>query len=147
MALYKTRFAWQKWRWAGAASRTPFNALYQTGLPAINTPVVDQEFVVLDCEMSGLNSEKNDLLSLGWVRIKQGRIDYGSRRHLLVHAPGRVGDSIKIHGLCDRQIAGAASPSRALTLVAQQIEDAVLVFHHAFLDVAFLRKSALDSFA
>lgn len=146
MALYKARFAWQKWRWAGAASRTPFNALYQTNLPSLNTLMTAQEFVVLDCEMSGLNSEKNDLLSLGWVRVKQGRIDYGSRRHLLVHATGCVGDSIKIHGLCNRQIAGAASPSRALALLAQQIENAVLVFHHAVLDIAFLRNSALDSF-
>jgi len=146
MALYKTRFAWQKWKWANAARRTPFNALYHVNLPPAQTFMRDQKFVVLDCEMSGLDSDKNELLSLGWVQIKQGRIDYGSRRHLLVHAGASVGDSIKIHGLCDRQIAGAASPSKALTLLAQQIESAVLVFHHASLDLAFLRTSAMHSF-
>ena len=97
--------------------------------------------------MSGLNPKQHSLLSLGWVRISGGRIDYSSRHHVLVHSAEAVGDSVIIHGLSDRHLAGAASPSRALSLLAHQAASAVLVFHHAGLDLAFLQRCALQTFA
>jgi len=140
----------QRWlkqkKWYENAKRTPFKALYEGPLISKKKRVIDQDFLVVDCEMSGLSVKKNDLLSIGWVRIVKGQIDYGSRKHILIHSPETVGESVKIHGLCDQQLAGASSASKVLSLLAGQIEGAVLVFHHAILDIAFLRKSALQTF-
>ncbi len=65
---------------------------------------------------------------------------------MLMHADRGAGDSTMIHGLSDSNIAGAASTARVLSLFSQQINDAILVFHHAGLDLAFLQKSAMEAF-
>ena len=66
---------------------------------------------------------------------------------MLIHSQKGVGDSIRIHGLCDQRLAGASSPSIAIGLLAKQMEGAVLVFHHAHLDIAFLQRLARKCFA
>lgn len=139
-------YGYKKLKWASVASRTPLKALFQRPLPSAKTHLSQCNYLVVDCEMSGLNPNKNELLSIGWVGIREGKIEYNSRTHVLVHSDATVGDSIKIHGLCDRQLAGAASPSKALTLLAQQASHSILVFHHAVLDRAFLNKSSLATF-
>jgi len=148
MALSNTlRRLWLQKRWGKIAAKTPLSPLYTQDWQPEKTPLHALRFLVLDCEMTGLNPQRDALLSLGWVRIDKGEIDYASRRHVLVHAKKDVGDSVVIHGLEDRQIAGAASPSRALSQLAQDIRDSVVVFHHAVLDLAFLRAAALHHFA
>jgi DNA polymerase-3 subunit epsilon len=103
-------------------------------------------FLVVDCEMSGLDVKTCQLLSMGWVMIEQGRIVNSSARHILVHADKGAGDSSKIHGLVDSHLAGAQSIAAVLMLLIQQIEGAVLVFHHAHLDIKFLQKAAIENF-
>lgn len=146
MKLYRSAYLYKRWKWAKIAKRTPLGCLYERILPPLNTPVEQCTFLVADCEMSGLKPSQHDLLSIGWVRIEQGMIDYASRQHLLIHSRESVGDSIKIHGLCDSRIAGASSPSKALSVLAQQAKNTVLVFHHAVLDKAFLQKAAVQTF-
>ena len=96
--------------------------------------------------MSGLDPSRHQLLSIAWVAIENGSIVYHRRKHLLVHAESGVGESIKIHGLSEKNIAGAASVTRALSLLAGQAENSILVFHHATLDVAFLQTTAMITF-
>ncbi len=145
--LNTLRLDYARWKWGKAAARTPFKGLYQRTLPKLRKSCAEQDFLVVDCEMSGLNPARDSLLSIGWVRIRQMQIDYGSRRHVLMHSPQAVGDSVVIHGLSDQQLAGAASASKALSLLAHQAEDTVLVFHHAVLDLAFLQRCARQTFA
>lgn len=97
--------------------------------------------------MSGLDPKSKSLLSIGWVRVSKGKIDYASRKHLLIHSDQSVGDSIHIHGLCDQRLAGASSVSSVLGVLAKHAKGAVLVFHHAVLDIAFIQRAAQHSFA
>ena len=147
MALYKLRHWLKRKHWYRQAQRTPISELYSSSPFANRAKVCDQEFLVVDCEMSGLDPKENELLSLGWVRIKKGKIDYSTRKHVLVHSSQSVGDSIQIHGLCDQRLAGASSASAALGQLAKHAKGAVLVFHHAVLDIAFIQRTALNSFA
>ncbi|KZY84595.1 hypothetical protein A3741_29305, partial [Oleiphilus sp. HI0069] len=133
--------------WYRQAQRTPIAELYAQPSLSGGTKVIDQDFLVVDCEMSGLDPKSNELLSLGWVRVKNVRIDYATRKHLLVHSKQTVGESIQIHGLCDQRLAGASSVSMALGLLAKHAEGAVLVFHHAVLDIAFIQRAAFNCFA
>ncbi|TQV85667.1 3'-5' exonuclease [Exilibacterium tricleocarpae] len=127
------------------ARGTPFEALYDAPPPPLRAAFDDLRFVVLDAEMSGLNPTRHSLLSLGWVVIERGRIVGDSGRHFLIHADTRVGESTKIHGLRDSAIAGAASVARVLALLAAQAQGAVLVFHHAALDIAFIQRAAVQT--
>ncbi len=140
--LYKLRYWLQAALWRYRARTTPFESLYLTPPPALSRPFEQLRFVVLDAEMSGLNPKRHNLLSIGWVVIERGRIVGDSGRHFLIHADAHVGESTKIHGLRDSAIAGAASVARVLALLASQAGGAVLVFHHASLDMAFIQRAA-----
>ncbi len=96
--------------------------------------------------MSGLDVKSSHLLSIGWVVIEHGRIRNASGKHLLIHAETGAGDSSRIHGLLDSSIAGARSAAAALLPLIEQMQGAVLVFHHAPLDVRFLQKAAKENF-
>ncbi len=96
--------------------------------------------------MSGLDPNKNQLLSIGWVLIERGRIVNASAKHLLIHADRGAGESSKIHGLIDSSLAGASSVAAVLMLLMKQIPGTVLVFHHAPLDMRFLQKAAIENF-
>ena len=78
--------------------------------------------------------------------IEHGRIINTSGRHLLIHAEKGAGDSSTIHGLLVSNIAGANSAAAVLFLLIKQMQDAVLVFHQAPLDIRFLQKAAIANF-
>ena len=82
--------------------------------------------MVIDCEMSGLNPKKSQLLSVGWVMIEHGRIVNASAKHLLIHADKGTGESSKIHGLLDSSLAGATSVAAVMMLLIKQMPGAVL---------------------
>lgn len=144
--LYKLCTHIQQWRFNEKAIDTPLQPLYQEPYIPASQAFLNTRFLVLDCEMSGLDSENCQLLSIGWVMIERGRIVSSSAKHLLIHADRGTGDSSKIHGLFDVNIAGANSVATVLMLLMRQIPGAVLVFHHASLDIRFLQKATLETF-
>jgi DNA polymerase-3 subunit epsilon len=137
---------YQRIKWGKIARSTPLAELYSSPSVSLNEKVQDIDWLVVDCEMTGLDPAKNSLLSIGWVSIRQGEIDYASRRHILLHSQDNVGDSAIIHGLLDRQIAGASSASKALSVLSAELANSVAVFHHAHLDVAFLQRASMTVF-
>ena len=144
--LYRLQYRYRRWRYHQKASGTPVQALYEQPVIPSSQTLLSTRFLVLDCEMSGLDVNSCQLLSLGWVMIEHGRIVNSSGKHLLVHAEQGTGDSSKIHGLLDSNIAGAKSPAAVLMLLIKHMQGAVLVFHHAPLDIRFLQKAAIENF-
>jgi DNA polymerase III subunit epsilon len=144
--LYKLHCKFQHWRFHKKAISTPLQPLYQQPCIKSSRLFSATRFLVLDCEMSGLDAKKSQLLSIGWVLIEHGRIVNSTARHLLIHADRGAGDSSKIHGLLDSSIAGAHSAATVLMLLMEQIPGAVLVFHHAKLDIRFLQKATIENF-
>ncbi len=144
--LYNLQCRYRHWRFHNKAARTPVQPLYEQPCLKSSQYFASTRFLVVDCEMSGLDAKTCQLLSMGWVMIEQGRIINASARHLLVHADRGAGDSSKIHGLMDSSLAGAKSVAAVLMLLIQQIEGTVLVFHHAPLDIRFLQNAAIENF-
>ena len=144
--FYKLHYKIQHWRFHKKAVSTPLQALYEQPYIDSSQLFFATRFLVVDCEMSGLDANKSQLLSLGWVIIEHGRIINSSAKHLLIHADRGAGESIKIHGLLDSNLAGANSAATVLMLLMKQIPGAVLVFHHASLDMRFLQKATIENF-
>ena len=144
--LFKQHCKYMHWRYHRQAMGTPVQPLYEQPIVEGSQLFTTTRFLALDCEMSGLDVKHSQLLSIGWVVIDRGRIVNASARHQLIHAERGVGDSSRIHGLFDSNLAGASSVASALMLLIQQMQGAVLVFHHAPLDIRFLQKAALENF-
>jgi hypothetical protein len=73
-----------------------------------NTPLI-----AVDLELTGRDTHRDHIVSMGWAEVDGGRIRIGSSRHLLVVPPPGtergVGHSAVIHELRDSDVAGARS--------------------------------------
>ena len=96
------------------------------------------EFLVADLEMSSLNENEGEILSIGWVIIKHGRIQLASAEHHLLKAKKTVGQSAIIHNLRDCELQKGENMMFVVERFLQLAAGKVLVFHHAPLDMAYL---------
>ena len=98
-----------------------------------------QEWVALDCEMSGLNPKKHHFLSIGVVRIKGNVIDTGGGLYLICRPPKMPeADTIVIHGLRPHDVANGLSYEAMLSQVLPFIGNRPIVGFCPQLDLAFL---------
>jgi DNA polymerase-3 subunit epsilon len=101
-----------------------------------NTPLI-----AVDLELTGLDKNEDHIIAIGWTHIDRGRIQLGSNRHLLISATQSVGSSAAIHELMDSEVARGQAIEVGLEALFRAARGRVWVFHHAGLDVSFLKKA------
>ena len=103
-------------------------------------PLRDIEFVVFDCEMTGLQPPQGDeIIQTGAVRVLQNRILTGEGFERLVN-PGRPipPGSIKFHGITDADVVGKPSIVDVLPEFRAYVGSGVMVGHNAAFDMKFI---------
>ncbi len=105
----------------------------------VNTPLIS-----VDLELTGLDVRQNQIIAIGWTQLDQGRIRFGSNRHIMVNAEQSVGHSAAIHELMDSDVAMGVTLENGLEALFEAAVGRAWLFHHAGLDVAFLQKACLD---
>lgn len=101
-----------------------------------------RSFLACDAEMSSLDPEAGELLSLGWVGIECGAVRLSSAEHHLLQPEGGVGQSATIHNLRDCEFERALSPREVAEHFLAAAAGRTLVFHNADLDLAFLNRAS-----
>jgi DNA polymerase-3 subunit epsilon len=101
-----------------------------------NTPMI-----AADLELTGLRKGHDRIVAMGWTHIDHGRIQVGSNRHLLINADRPVGDSATVHELLDSDVAAGESLQAGLDALFTAAAGRLWIFHHAGLDVAFLKSA------
>jgi DNA polymerase III subunit epsilon len=114
----------------------------------LKKPIAETEFVVFDSETTGFNVKKGDrIVSISAVRLKNGRIDLADVFHALVN-PNRdiPSETAVIHEILPRMVEGKPSIENVLPEFIHYIGSAVLVAHHAWLDMSFLNHGMIRLF-
>lgn len=96
----------------------------------------------LDFEATGLNFERDRIVSLGVVPIEGGRIDVGRAVYELVD-PGDValtGETVTIHGLRPIDVEGASSADAARETLRRALAGRFLITWYATVEASFLAK-------
>ena len=119
-------------------SESPFAEFLAADLPDGGTAFDDCEFVCLDIETTGLDPKKADLLSVGWVIVRNGRVDLSTSETHLIRPESDVGDSASVHGLTDTQVSQGKDQALVFSRIIEVLTGRVLVVHHAGLDKALL---------
>jgi DNA polymerase-3 subunit epsilon len=101
-----------------------------------NTPLI-----AVDLELTGLDKNEDHIIAMGWTQIDRGRIQLGSNQHLLISSAQSVGSSAAIHELMDSEVAQGQPIEAGLEALFRAALGRVWVFHHAGLDVSFLKKA------
>jgi DNA polymerase-3 subunit epsilon len=119
--------------------------IYHLGLPEFRfmfDAPPPGEWVSLDCETTGLNVGKDEIISIGAVRIVGNRIMTSERLELLVKPEhGVSAESVKIHRLREQDVAQGLSIDEAMKQLMRFIGSRPLVGYFLEFDVAMINKA------
>jgi len=138
--------ALKRWKAGHRSQDERFRALLRTPPPAASSRFEEAELVCLDIETNGLDPATVDMLSVGWVLIRDGRVDLSTAESHVVKPRGGLGDSPSIHGLTDTMVDLGISPEDVMQRVIEVLTGRVLVVHHAGLDKRLLDRFCRQQF-
>ena len=133
----------RRWYLSRKSFREPLLSLLRSDLPHRSTRFEDTEFVALDIETTGLNPSTAEMLSIGWVLLRNGRVALDTAESHLVRPSGGVGSSASVHGLTDTVVIHGEHWGDVLDQVVWNLQGRVLLVHHAGLDKLLLDRLCL----
>lgn len=106
---------------------------------ALDRPHADCRYVVVDVESSGLNMQRDRLISIGAVAVVDGRIDpHDAFQVVLRQAQVSSNENILIHGIGGSAQAEGVEPADALLAFLAYAGRSPFVAYHAFFDEAMI---------
>jgi DNA polymerase III subunit epsilon len=102
------------------------------------------EWVALDCETTGLDVNRDEIIAIGAVRIVGNRIMTSERLELLVRPEKRKlsADSVRVHRLREQDVAQGIKPEEAVSQLMHFIGSRPLVGYYLEFDVAMINRVA-----
>lgn len=92
-------------------------------------------FVALDAETTGLDINKDRLLSIGIVPLKNGALDVANRRTWLVQQTASPNnEAVKLHGIAPGESAKGIPEAQVLEELLPTISGKIIVGHHIGFD-------------
>ncbi|WP_241738913.1 3'-5' exonuclease [Pontibacter beigongshangensis] len=108
---------------------------------SLSTPLPDVDFVVFDTETTGFDKNKDRVVSIGAVRVKDGQVLVAESFECLIRQQVEQGNkSAEIHGLLPSEIRQGMDEEEALALFLGFIGNAVLVAHHIGFDIGMIKQ-------
>lgn len=105
----------------------------------------EDEFVSIDCETTGLNTKKDEILSIGAVKIKKSVLKTSEAIHLFIQPKGEISaDSIKVHHLRECDLSGAMPLNDAIERLLHFIGSRALVGYYLEFDVAMINRAVKE---
>ena len=104
-------------------------------------PAPPGEVVSIDCETTGLNTRKDDIVTVAAVRIRENRILTSERFEAMVKPKAKLHpDAIKVHRLREQDVAGGIPIEDVLPDLLRFIGSRPLVGFYLEFDVAMLNR-------
>ncbi len=128
----------------GGRPLPPLAAANLQALERLNgkTPALSCSYVFIDLETTGLDPLKDRVVSVGAVRLQQGRVRLGDRFNELVN-PGREipAEAIKVHGIKPDMLTHARHASLVFQDFLAYLGHDILVAHYAPFDLHFINRT------
>lgn len=105
-------------------------------------PLEEYEFVVFDTELTGLDESKDEIVSIGAVRIREMRIDLQNCFYACVRPEQCLPkESTLIHRITPSQTEEALSLAEVLPEFVEYCGQALLVGHNIGMDIGFVNRA------
>ena len=112
-------------------------------LPEAKTPLSEVEFLVLDFETTGLDVERDRIVSLGYTLIKDLHISLSESGHMLVNPKQDMNEeSVAIHELTDDEVQQGVKLTQMMEHLLSLMQNRVLVVHFDRIEKSFINKAS-----
>ncbi|MGA2192899.1 MAG: 3'-5' exonuclease [Nitrospirota bacterium] len=111
--------------------------------PVVDTGMAIREasYVAVDTELTGLNEKKDSIVSIGAVRIKDGKLNLGDTFYRLVSPETKLRkESVVIHGIMPSELDKEPSIDEVIYEFVKFCGDDVIIGHCLSIDLAFMNK-------
>lgn len=124
---------------AAAAAHPGLKRYYKQSVPDPATPVNQSSMLALDLETTGMDWDRDAIVSIGWVPFDYHRIQCGGARQFMVMPDQPLcGRSIAIHGITHSELAGASDFSEPLDRLLAAMTGRLVVVHYHAMERQFL---------
>lgn len=118
------------------------HSFYAVPFPAPGSNSRELDYVALDLETTGLDPQKDEILSIGLVSLHGANILLHSASHRLICPKCEIPEqSAVIHHITDDQAASGEPLQTVLTQLLPLLAGKVLIAHHARFEMQFLRRA------
>lgn len=128
---------------AEKAPARPLQSFYQSTLPAPDTPLGDVPMVSIDLETTGLDPDRDSIISIGMVDMDIQRVYCRSACHWTFN-PDRplTRASVPIHEITDTDVQGSPRLESRFDDILGALAGKVVVVHYLPIERRFLAKAA-----
>ncbi len=121
--------------------RPAFVHAYEREVVNERAPWREVEMLALDFEATGLDLERDDVISCGAVPIRQGRIIAGEQHYALLKPRQAIpATSSVVHQIRNQDMVGAEDAADVAEELIGLLAGRALIAHAAWVEVAFLRR-------
>jgi len=135
------RIDWQaRFQVLAQAARHPLlQGFYAAGVVAAQTPLEEVPLLALDVETTGLDAEKDGIVSIGLMPFSLRRIRCGEARYWVVKPRAELSEtSITFHHITHSDIRHAPALAHVLKALLSAMAGQVMVVHYRNLERGFL---------
>ncbi|MEZ8231088.1 3'-5' exonuclease [Vibrio splendidus] len=112
---------------------------YSQPLPAPDTPLSEVTFLAVDFETTGLNPNKDGIITIGLVPFTLNRIYLRQAKHWTLRPKQKLEeDSVVIHGITHNDIIDAPDLSEVLDEILESLTGHIPVVHYRRIERDFL---------
>ena len=126
------------------SSPEPLSAFYRSQLLPDDNVMAATHFVALDIETTGLDAQKDDIVSIGLVPFDSQRIYLAKAKHWVVSSRHLTSDSVVVHGITHTEVAEAPSLKSVHPELLACLKGKQIVVHYRYMEREFLRKALAE---
>lgn len=134
----------QRWLRRGLkkSKNTEFRKYLLKSLPDINQSIQDSHFFVLDFETTGLDVEKDHIISAGFTEIRNNRILLNKSEHHLVTTKLKLtSENVGIHHLTDDVVAQGMQIKQLINYLLKKMAGKVIIAHYQKIEYNFIQNA------
>ncbi|MCX7554917.1 exonuclease domain-containing protein [Marinicella sp. S1101] len=112
-----------------------------TPLVDLNLPALSVDYLVLDFETTGLDDQRDHIISIGFTEISQGRVQLNRSQHHLVKTEKKLeSDNVSIHQITDDEVSQGIGIKAMMNLLLQHMAGKAVVAHYQSIEYNFIQR-------
>jgi DNA polymerase-3 subunit epsilon len=128
---------------AAEAPTGPLRTFYETGLPAADCPLQDIPLISIDLETTGLDPDRDSIVSIGMITLDLERIYCREARHWIFKPERSLSStSVTIHTITHSDVDRSPGLESRFDDILELLAGKVVVAHFAPIERRFLERAA-----